>query len=85
MISDDLVKDPERSMSEVVLLAEIPSLTPCRLLWVGAPQTPFAVVFTPGTPVLPTSISVRRRYLYKLLFTCKEIESTLQGMNKERY
>ena len=36
----------------------------------GALQIPFAVVFTPGTPVLPAGISARRRYLYKLLFTC---------------
>ena len=36
----------------------------------GAPQIPFAVVFTPGSPVLPIGISVRWRYQYKVLFTC---------------
>ena len=33
------------------------------------PHLPFAVVFTPGTPVLPTGISARRRYLKTYLFT----------------
>ena len=48
-------------------------LTPTNPLQIsageGAPQIPFAVVFTPSTPVLPAGISARWRYLYKLLFT----------------
>ena len=48
------------------------------------PFTPFAVVFTPGTPVLPSNTSARRRYYQNITHVkCKDFDTTIAGSVKK--
>ena len=50
------------------------------LILLNWPFTPFAVVFTPGTPVLPTSTSARQRYIPNITHDeSKDLDTIIAG------